>query len=137
MAISRQQVVIIRRILANIANSLRESRMRMKRTIYVWSAVMACCLFMAPHHCAFAQVTFTDDAMRTVTLPKKITKTFAAGAPAEVLLYTIAPETMVGRNHLPSTTALEFMPSELRNPTPIAKLPRSQDASNDAELLAL
>lgn len=84
-----------------------------------------------------AQSQFVDDAQRSVTLPKDVSRVFAAGAPAEVLLYTLVPDKLVGRNHLPSAAALEFMPERLRNPVAISKLPRSQDASNDAEFVAL
>ena len=34
---------------------------------------------------------FVDDAKRTVPLPASVTRAFAAGAPAEVLLYSPGP----------------------------------------------
>ena len=40
----------------------------------------------------FAQLAFVDDAQRTVAVPAGVSRVFAAGAPAEVLLYTLAPE---------------------------------------------
>ena len=40
-----------------------------------------------------------DDAQRRVELPDAPSRVFAAGAPAEVLLYTLVPEMLVGRNH--------------------------------------
>lgn len=84
-----------------------------------------------------ASTRFVDDAQRKVDLPKKISRVFAAGAPAEVLLYTLAPEKMVGRNHMPSVAALEFTPSELKSPVQIMRLPNADNDKNDAELLAL
>lgn len=86
---------------------------------------------------AQAQARFTDDAKRNVTLPAHVSRVFAAGAPAEVLLYTLVPDMLVGRNHMPTAAALEFMPAQLRSPTPIRKLPDRDDPRYDDELLAL
>jgi len=86
---------------------------------------------------AQAQSRFTDDAKRDVTLPAHVSRVFAAGAPAEVLLYTLVPDMLVGRNHMPTAAALEFMPPELRSPRPIKKLPDRDDPRYDDELIAL
>jgi iron complex transport system substrate-binding protein len=86
---------------------------------------------------AQAQARFTDDAKRNVTLPAHVSRVFAAGAPAEVLLYTLVPDMLVGRNHVPTAAALEFMPPELRSPRPIKKLPDRDDPRYDDELIAL
>lgn len=40
--------------------------------------------------------TITDSAGRTVTLPERIDRVFAAGGPASVAVYVMRPETMVG-----------------------------------------
>jgi iron complex transport system substrate-binding protein len=84
-----------------------------------------------------AETRFTDDAKRIVTLPAHVSRVFAAGAPAEVLLYTLVPEMLVGRNHMPTAAALEFMPPALRSPKPIKKLPDRDDPRYDDELVAL
>jgi len=86
---------------------------------------------------AFAQTRVTDDAKRTVAVPAPVSRVFAAGAPAEVLLYTLVPDMLVGRNHMPPAAALEFMPPELRSPKPIKNLPDRDDPRYDDELLAL
>ena len=86
---------------------------------------------------AAAQNRFRDDAGRTVTLPDDVARVFAAGAPAEVLLYALAPEMLVGRNHTPSAAALELTPPDYRRPVQITNLPDRDDARQDAELLAL
>ena len=62
-----------------------------------------------------AQFAFTDDAKRSVRLPA-VGRAFAAGAPAEVLLYTLAPEKLAGRNRLPEGDALEFFPPAFQKP---------------------
>jgi iron complex transport system substrate-binding protein len=91
----------------------------------------------APSAIAWGQTPFTDDAQRRVTLPSTVTRVFAAGAPAEVLLYTLVPEKLGGRNHLPSEAALALMPPEYRAPKQITNLPDRDDPRYDAELLAL
>ena len=62
---------------------------------------------------------------------------FAAGAPAEVLLYTLVPEMLVGRNRVPEGDAVEFFPPAYRTPVFIKQLPEVDNPSADAELLAL
>jgi iron complex transport system substrate-binding protein len=84
-----------------------------------------------------AQTHVTDDAKRSVTLPAHVARVFAAGATAEVLLYTLVPDMLVGRNHMPTAAALELMPPALRSPTPIKNLPDRDDPRYDEELLAL
>ncbi len=86
---------------------------------------------------ALAQSVFVDDAQRTVTLPASVGRPFAAGAPAEVLLYTIAPEKLVGRNRIPEGDAVEFFPPAFRNPVFIRQLPEVDNPAADAELVAL
>lgn len=93
-----------------------------------------CLVFIAS---ALAQTRFTDDAGREVMLPARVTRLMAAGAPAEVLLYTLAPEMLVGRNRVPDGDALEFFPARYRNPVPITQLPEVDDPAADADLLKL
>jgi len=86
---------------------------------------------------AVAQTTFTDDAGRNVVLPAAVERVFAAGAPAEVLLYTLVPEKLAGRNHMPPEAALELMPPQHRAPRQIVNLPERDDPRYDTELRAL
>ena len=86
---------------------------------------------------AAAQTAFVDDAHRSVTLPDRVSRVFAAGAPAEVLLYTLVPEMLVGRNHAPSPAARELTPPEYRTPAQITNLPDRDDPRYDGEFLAL
>jgi iron complex transport system substrate-binding protein len=86
---------------------------------------------------ASMQSSFVDDAGRSVALPPRSARIFAAGAPAEVLLYTLAPELLVGRNRAPSGAALEFFPEKYRNPTLIRQLPEVDNPAADAELISL
>lgn len=86
---------------------------------------------------AVAQTAFTDDAGRSVVLPQRIERVFAAGAPADVLLYTLVPDKLPARNQMPREAALELMPPEYRTPRQIVNLPERDDPRYDAELLAL
>src|SRR5262245_48691704 len=86
---------------------------------------------------ANAQTAFKDDAGRSVVLPARVERVFAAGAPAEILLYTLVPEKLAGRNHQPSEAALPIMPPEYRALRQIVSLPDRDDPRYDAELLAL
>lgn len=84
-----------------------------------------------------AAAEIVDDAQRRVVLPDRVSRVFAAGAPAELLLYTLVPEMLVGRNHQPSPAAQALMPPEFRALTPIVNLPDRDEARYDAELVAL
>ena len=86
---------------------------------------------------AVMQTRFVDEARREVQLPSRISRVFAAGAPAEVLLYTLVPEMLVGRNRVPEGDAVEFFPPVYRTPVFIKQLPEVDNPSADAELLAL
>lgn len=96
-------------------------------------AALACCCVSA----ATSQTAFTDGAGRSVVLPVTVERVFAAGAPAEVLLYTLVPGKLVGRNQIPSPAARELMPPEYRTPRQIVNLPDRDEPRYDAELLAL
>jgi iron complex transport system substrate-binding protein len=101
-----------------------------------WIGVCVACLALT-WPIATAQAPFVDAARRNVQLPSRVTRVFAAGAPAEVLLYTLVPEMLVGRNRTSEGEALEFFPPAYRNPIFIKQLPEVDDPSADAELLAL
>ncbi|QJR13593.1 iron ABC transporter substrate-binding protein [Usitatibacter palustris] len=45
---------------------------------------------------ASAAREFTDDAGRKVSLPDRVTRVYAAGPPASVLVFALAPDTLVG-----------------------------------------
>ena len=45
---------------------------------------------------AQVESTFTDSAGRKVTVPAPVQRVFAAGPPAGVLLYALAPDKLIG-----------------------------------------
>jgi iron complex transport system substrate-binding protein len=84
-----------------------------------------------------SQTSFVDDAGRRVELPARVDRVFSAGAPAEVLLYTLVPEKLAGRNMQPPAAALELTPPRFRAMPAIVNLPDRDDPRYDAELLNL
>ncbi|HVJ40109.1 MAG TPA: ABC transporter substrate-binding protein [Dongiaceae bacterium] len=53
--------------------------------------------------------TIVDDAGRQVTLPAVVNKVFVAGPPAAVLLYTLAPDKLIGWSEKLSDTAKSYI----------------------------
>jgi iron complex transport system substrate-binding protein len=86
---------------------------------------------------ALAAHTLTDDTGRTWQVPDTAERVMAAGAPAQILLYTLAPERMVGWNHVPSDATRAYMPDELEPKTIIRTLPERDSDTYDASILAL
>ena len=67
-----------------------------------------CATLLAPVP-ARATTTVTDDAGRSIAVPQKIERVFAAGPPASILLYTFAPELMLGWPRTPSPAQCAFL----------------------------
>ena len=55
-------------------------------------------------------ITFTDDCGREVEIPETITKAAPSGSVAQMVLMTIAPDTLVGLSATPSSDQLEYFP---------------------------
>jgi iron complex transport system substrate-binding protein len=82
-------------------------------------------------------LTFTDHAGRAHQMQEPAGRVAAAGAPAEILLYTLVPERLVGWNRVLSPAALRYVPAPLQPRVQIENLPDAEDASLDAEFIAL
>lgn len=67
--------------------------------VLVWSACLA----------PASARPFTDAAGRTVEVPDRVTRVLAAGPPASVLVYTLAPATMVGWIYAPRPEEKPFL----------------------------
>ncbi len=64
-----------------------------------------------------AAATITDGAGRAVAIPERVTKVFAAGPPAAVMLYTLAPDLLPGWPRANRAEACEFLlPDVCRRP---------------------
>ena len=57
----------------------------------------------------------TDSAGRRVEIPQRISRVLAAGPPASILLYTLAPEKMIGWVRTPSPAEKAFLMESVRN----------------------
>jgi iron complex transport system substrate-binding protein len=52
----------------------------------------------------------TDSAGRRVEIPARVERVFAAGGPASVIVYALAPDKMVGGNRVPTPEERAFLP---------------------------
>jgi iron complex transport system substrate-binding protein len=59
-------------------------------------------------------VTITDHAGRQMTIPARIDKVFCTGPTGTNLVYTLAPELLVGWNITPTEQEKEYIPAEYR-----------------------
>lgn len=82
-------------------------------------------------------LSVTDHMTRTHQLDAAAVRVAAAGAPAEILLYTLVPERMVGWNRELTPAARRFIPEDLQPRVRIRNLPDAEDTSLDAEFIAL
>jgi iron complex transport system substrate-binding protein len=64
---------------------------------------------------ATAQRTFEDSAGRVVAIPDRVEEVFAAGPPAAIVLFTLAPEKLLGWTRKPSPEEAEFLPEDYRD----------------------
>src|SRR5262245_47747084 len=71
----------------------------------------------------FAQArTVTDSANRKVEVPEKIERVFAAGPPASILLYVLAPERMTGWPDPPTVEERPFIGEKWRDLPALGRL---------------
>jgi iron complex transport system substrate-binding protein len=56
----------------------------------------------------------TDSAGRRVEVPRTIARVLAAGSPASILLYTLAPEKMIGWVRMPTPAERPFLHESVR-----------------------
>ncbi len=82
-------------------------------------------------------LVFIDHAGRDHTLAAPAERVAAAGAPAEILLYTLVPERLVGWNRQLTPAARHYIPEPLQPRVQINLLPEAEDARRDAEFIAL
>jgi hypothetical protein len=71
-------------------------------------------LFVFAANPAFAR-NVTDSAGRIVEVPDKISRVFAAGPPASVLLYVLAPEDMIGWVRTPRDAEKAYLLPRVRD----------------------
>ncbi|MCJ2097030.1 iron ABC transporter substrate-binding protein [Methylobacterium sp. J-072] len=79
---------------------------------------------------------FTDAAGRTVELPEKINRVLAAGPPASVLLYSLAPDRMAGWVSAPAPAALPYLEPRTRTLPAFGRLTGRGGTANVEAVLA-
>ncbi|MBD8905799.1 iron ABC transporter substrate-binding protein [Methylorubrum zatmanii] len=80
---------------------------------------------------------FTDAAGRRVEVPERVTRVLAAGPPAAVLLYTLAPGKMVGWPRTPSPEEKAFLSPDTRDLPAYGRLTGRGNTANVEAVLAL
>jgi iron complex transport system substrate-binding protein len=65
---------------------------------------------------------FTDSGGRRVDVPDDVSRVFPAGPPASVILFTVAPEKMLGWTRAPSPAAQAFLPGRYAGLPEIGRL---------------
>jgi len=77
-----------------------------------------------------------DSAGRSVEVPERITRVLAAGPPASVLLYVLAPETMLGWSRAPRQPELTYLQPAVRGLPETGRLTGRGDTLNLERLIA-
>ncbi len=78
----------------------------------------------------------TDSAGRTVEIPDRVARVFAAGPPASTLLYALAPGDMIGWNRAPRPAELPFLLPAVRGLPELGRLTGRGDTLNLEALIA-
>jgi iron complex transport system substrate-binding protein len=79
--------------------------------------------------------TVTDSAGRVVELPERIPRVLAAGPPGSILLYTLAPEKMVGWVRTPTAAEKEFLLPSVRDRPEYGRLTGRGNTANMENVL--
>ena len=98
---------------------------------------LACALaaFLALAHGAAAERMVTDSAGRQVAVPDRIERVFAAGPPASILLYILAPDRMIGWPRAPHPYEMPYIAPKYRDLPEVGWLTGRGDTVNLEVLL--
>src|SRR5262245_13347721 len=89
--------------------------MQVRRSVALAFALLALALFpVLAVRAQDAPRPVTDSAGRRVELPPKVARVLAAGPAASILLYTLAPEKMIGWVRTPSPAEKAFLNESVR-----------------------
>ena len=87
----------------------------MKRNILLWAFVMALLLTSCaqkPAENTVNEKTFTDSLGRTVELPERVERVAVSGPLAQIVLFSLCPEKLVGIAEEWDASAEEFLDTE-------------------------
>jgi iron complex transport system substrate-binding protein len=78
----------------------------------------------------------TDSAGRRVEVPARVERVFAAGGPASVMVYALAPDRLVGWNRAPTAEERAFLPPRARELPALGRLTGRGNTANVEVVLA-
>lgn len=78
----------------------------------------------------------TDSAGRSVEIPDRVERVMAAGPPASVLVYVLAPDKLIGWNRKPTPEELPYLAPVVRNLPEIGRLTGRGNTTNLEVVLA-
>jgi iron complex transport system substrate-binding protein len=107
----------------------------MKRSRLAWTVYCLIGLFVLIATPAVAR-SITDSAGRTVEIPEKVSRVFAAGPPACTLLYVLAPQDMIGWVRAPRDAEKPFLVEAVRGLPELGRLTGRGDTLNLERLVA-
>lgn len=81
--------------------------------------------------------TVIDDGGRAITIPQKVERIFAAGPPASILLYTFAPDLLLGWTRRPEPAQCAFLGTGACNKPEVGRLTGRGNTTNLEVLLNL
>src|SRR5262245_25096101 len=80
--------------------------------------------------------SFTDSASRVVIVPAKIERVFAAGPPAAILVYTLAPDKLLGWSREVRPAERAFMPEKYADLPVLGRLTGKGNTANIETVIA-
>jgi iron complex transport system substrate-binding protein len=86
---------------------------------------------------AIFAATVTDAAGRAVTVPERVTRVFPAGPPAAIVLYTLAPDLLLGWPRANRTEEREFLLPDVGARPEVGRLTGRGNTANLESVLAL
>ncbi len=86
---------------------------------------------------AILAATVTDAAGRAVTVPERVTRVFPAGPPAAIVLYTLAPDLLLGWPRANRTDEREFLLPDVGARPEVGRLTGRGNTANLESVLAL
>jgi iron complex transport system substrate-binding protein len=100
-------------------------------------ALLAAILVLALAAGGAAGRPFTDSAGRTVEVPDRIERVFAAGPPASIMLYALAPERLLGWTRRPRRDERAFLAAPYRDLPETGRLTGRANTANVESVVAL
>jgi iron complex transport system substrate-binding protein len=90
----------------------------------------------APAASAADKRVVTDSAGRRVEVPARVNRVFAAGGPASVIVYALAPDKLVGWNRVPTAEERAFLPARAGELPGLGRLTGRGNTANVEVVLA-